>query len=142
MISVLRFSALISLLLVSFASAEEPFAITAQSTTGTPKTITVSGSSVVALVRNVIKNESQFGSLSNQGVSASLRYGGINNAIQFSKNASNTSTTVSIPSIHFTRTFTGANASAVEKQIEDFAKKNGANIYGDFLRHINEHSTL
>jgi hypothetical protein len=132
----------IAMLLASFVRADDPFLITAQSTTGTPKTVIVSGSSIVDLVRNAIKNESQFATLANQGVSANLRYGGINSAIQFSKNASNTSTTVSIPSIHFTRTFTGANASDVEKQIENFAKKNGANIYGDFLRHINEHSTL
>ena len=133
---------IVMLTLTSISRADAPFGITAQSTSGTPQTITSSGSSVVDLVRNVIKDESQFSALSNQGVSASLRYGGINNAIQFSKNASNTSTTVSIPSIHFTRTFTGANAADVEKQIEDFAKKNGASIYGDFLRSINEHSTL
>lgn len=129
-------------LLASIARAEDPFVLTAQSTSGTPQSVTVSGSSVVDLVRDVIKDQGAFAGLANQSVSASLRYGGLNGAVQFSKNAGNTSATVSIPSIGFRKTFTGANASAVEKQIEDFAKKNGASIYGDFLRSLNERTPL
>ena len=40
------------------------------------------------------------------------------------------------------RTFTGTNQSNLEKQIENYAKRNGANVYGNFIRSINETSDL
>src|SRR5690242_10342954 len=124
------------------ALAADPFAVTATTTSGTPSSVTASGSSVVDLVRDVVRNESAFSSLGNRDIAASFRYGGENNAIQISKNAASTSATVSIPSINFTKTFTGTDEHDLEKQIEDFAKRNGANVYGRFLRSLNEQTSL
>src|SRR6476469_8464371 len=124
---------------VSFATgvlAADPFSVTATTTSGTPTSVTASGSSVVDLVRDVVRNESAFSSLGNRDIAANFRYAGENNAIQISKNAASTSAPVTIPSINFTKTFTGADEHDLEKQIEDFAKKNGANVYGRFLKSL------
>jgi hypothetical protein len=84
---------------VSIAYAADPFSLTAQSTTGSPQSVSASGSSAIDLVRDVIKNEGAFSALNNQGLNASLRYGGVNNAMQFSKNAAGTSAPVAFPSM-------------------------------------------
>jgi hypothetical protein len=130
------------MVLVSIARADAPFVLSAQSTSGTPQSVTASGSSVVNLVRDVIKDQGAFSGFSNESSTATLRYGGVNNAIDFSKNAAGTSATVAIPAIHFQKTFTGNSSHDVERQIEDFARKNGASIYGDFLKSINQHSPI
>jgi hypothetical protein len=128
--------------LFSIARAGDPFLITAQSTSGTPETITAAGSNLPNLLNDLVKDKSQFAPLRNQSSSASIDYGTDKNAITVTKNAAGTSATVSIPSIGFTKTFTGASSSDLEKQIENYAKKNGADIYGNFIRSINQRTTL
>lgn len=130
------------LTLTAFAQGEEPFLLTAQTTTGTPQTISTGGSSLPDLVNNLVKSQSQFSTLQNRDISSTLRYGGVNNAILITRNASNTSASLTIPGINFTKTFTGKNESDLEKQIENYAKKNGSNIYGKFIRSINETSDI
>ena len=124
------------------ARADDPFGVNAQTTSGTPQSVTASGSSLPDLVSNLIKNQGQFSSLANQNISAGLRYGNLNNAILVTRNAAGTSATVSIPSINFSKVFTAANQHDLNKQIEDFARKNGANTYGRFIRSINQTSDL
>jgi len=125
-IRLLATGACFAVFLVSITAAADPFSLTAQSTTGSAQTVTASGSSAVDLVRDVIKNQGAFSALNNQGLDASLKYGGLNNAVHFTKNAASTSATVAFPSIHFQKTFNGTSSSDVEKQIEKFVKQNGA----------------
>jgi hypothetical protein len=132
-----------SLLFVSQrAAAQSPFSITGQTTTGTPTQATVSGSSVVNLVENLIESKQDFSSFQNQAFDASLNYGAVNNAIQFQRNAAGTSATITIPSTGFTRTFTGTSESDVRKKIEDFLIKEGATEYAKFLKTVNQQSLL
>lgn len=140
--NVLLTSALIILALAGGARAGDPFLITANSTSGTPESVSVSGTNLPNLVSNLINGSSQFSSLAKEGFAASVRYGGENNAILLSKNAANTSATLTIPSIGFTKTFTGPNASSLETQIEDYAKEHGSTIYGSFIRSINASTSL
>ena len=121
---------------------EDPFSLTAQTTTGTPQTITESGSSVIDLVQNLIETQDQFAGFQGQAFTASLDYGGVPDAIQFSRNAAGTSATVTIPSTGFSRTFTGSNEQEVLDEIEDFLLKEGASEYARFLRTVNEQSML
>src|SRR5205823_5749099 len=99
--------------------AEEPFTISATSMSGTPQSASASGSSVVDLLRNAVNTRGQFRGLSGQDISGAIRYGRIGNAVLFTRNAAGTSATVTVPSIRFTKTFTGNTSSDVEKQIEN-----------------------
>ncbi len=135
-VTVLALSTLVSI------ACGEPFLITAQSTSGPAQTINVTGSSLPDLVSNLIKDQAQFSTLQNQALSATVKYGGVSNAITFSKNAGSTSATIRLPGIGFTKTFTAKNQDDLEHQIKDFARKNGADIYGNFLRSINASSDI
>ncbi|HWE00823.1 MAG TPA: hypothetical protein VG326_00335, partial [Tepidisphaeraceae bacterium] len=126
----------------SLVRAGDPFMISANSTSGAPETINASGNSLPNLVSHFITGQSQFTSLKNRDSSASLTYGGLSSAVLISKNASNTSATLSLPTIGFTKVFTGTNPGDLEAQIRKFAEKNGANIYGEFIRSINEQTEL
>src|SRR6185437_14268168 len=66
----------------------------------------------------------------------------LNNAVIVTKNAADTSATLTIPSIGFTKTFTGTNSKDLEKQILDFARKDGAHVYGNFIRSLNATTDL
>lgn len=124
------------------ARAGEPFLITATTTSGTPASVSTGGSNLPNLITNVIKSESIFSSLQNRNTSATVRYGGLNDAIVVSKNSTNTSATLTLPSIGFTKTFTGSSESDLNSQIRKFAEKNGADIYGQFIRSINQSTDI
>src|SRR5580698_9351226 len=129
----------VAILTLSFTAgvrAGDPFLINVNTTSGTPESTSVSGSSLPGLVNNLIKGESQFSSLQDRDISANIRYGGENNAILLTRNAANTSATLTIPSIAFAKTFTGTSQSDLEKQIENFAKLHGSEIYGKFIRSL------
>jgi hypothetical protein len=80
--------------------------------------------------------------LSGRSFNASLRYGPLDPAVNFSRNAAGTSATVSIPALNFTQTFNAANQDELEDQIRDFFVKNDDEIYSRFLRYLNENTTL
>lgn len=136
------------LLPASFVLAAVParggdfFGLSAVTTSGTPQTITTTGSSLIDLADNLIKTQSQFLPLIGKDFTASLTYGGVPNSLLFSENAAGTSATLNIPATGFSRTFTGNNRNDVEKQIEDFIKKNGATEYGRFLKSLNQTSPV
>lgn len=130
------------LLLTSSAVAEDLFSVSARTTSGTPKSITATGSDITDLVTHLIRNESQFQTLQNRDVLATIRYAGVNNAITIRKNGANTSAAVNIPAIGFNKTFTASNENNLKNQIIDYAKKDGASEYGKFLRQVNEQSTV
>lgn len=126
----------------AIARAADPFSVNAQTTSGSPQAVTASGSSLPDLVSNLIKSESQFAPLADRNISAGLRYGNVNNAIVITRNSTGTSATVAIPSINFQKTFTAGNSHDLNKQVEDFARKNGASTYGRFIRSIDQQSDL
>src|SRR5437588_690743 len=67
------------------ARAADPFTLTAQPTSGTATTVTVTGHSLPDLTDNLIQSKNQFQSLSGQPFNASLRYGSLNNAFTYSQ---------------------------------------------------------
>jgi hypothetical protein len=130
---------LITLIAVANVRAADPFSLTAS---GSSTTITANGNNLVDLAGNLIDAKDQFASLNNQNVSGALRYGGLNNAVLFSRNAAGTSATVTIPSTGFTRTFTAATQNQLEDDVVDFFKQDGADAYAKFLASINEKTSL
>lgn len=122
---------------VGAARAGDLFTVNAQTTSGTPTSLTVSGKNLSDLVTNLVQGQNQFASLSGQNSTATLDYAGIKNAITINKNAANTAATVSIPSIGLTKSFTAANADDLKNQIINYVKQNGASEYGQFLRVVN-----
>ena len=134
--------ALTLLLPAGTARAQDPFSLSGQTTSGPPQQITVTGSSVVDLVQNLVQTQSQFSAFQGQSFNAALNYGAISNAIQFQQNASGTSATLSIPSTGFTRTFTGSSPQDVYNQIKDFLIKDGAKEYAKFMKVVNQQSLL
>src|SRR3954470_11338984 len=109
--------ALLITLIAANVHAADPFSLTAS---GSSSTITANGNNLVDLAGNLIDAKDQFASLNNQNISASLRYGGLNNAVLVTRNAAGTSATLTIPSTGFTRTFTAATQNQLEDQVVDF----------------------
>ena len=126
-------------LLTSHVFADDLFSLTA---TGGSTTVTGTGSDVVDLAGDVIDSEGQFIALASQSIEGSLRYGGLNDAVLFSRNAAGTSATLTIPSTGFTKAFNAANEDELEDQIRDFFEENGADAYADFLAEINKQTSL
>lgn len=94
------------------------------------------GNSLLPLVDKIINGKGEFAAFAGPGAAyvGTLQYGNVQNAMSFSMNALRTSATLSIPSIGFSRTFTGANQADLETQIENFLKKDGSSVYGQFLK--------
>ena len=124
------------------ARADDLFTLSANSTSGPPASATASGHSLVDLVQDLIESRSEFLSLQNNALSASLRYAGLNNALQFTRSADGTQATINIPSTGFTRTFVGANESDVNHQIKEFMIQEGADEYAKFLKVVGEQTTV
>src|SRR5687767_8070295 len=99
--AVVTFGAAVLLSFAHPARADDPFTFTARTTSGTPETIRVSGSSLIDLAENLVETQSQFLPLNGQAFDASLRYGGLRNAARYSQNAGGTSATLAIPATGF-----------------------------------------
>jgi hypothetical protein len=127
------------LLCVQPARGGDFFSLTA---TGTSSSVTAQGSNVINLTENLINEDKQFSSLAGQNISASLTYGGVPHAIEFTENASQTSATLTIPVTGFSKTFTGTSASDLQTQITDFVKSDGAAAYSSFLQAIDNKSVV
>lgn len=125
--------------LVSTAKADEPFTLTAE---GGPFTASATGNNAVDLVSDLIQSEAEFAPLFSTSFNASLRYGELDDAVLFTRNAAGTSATLSIPSTGFTRTFNAANEDELEEQIEDFFREDGADEYARFLREVARQTSL
>lgn len=95
-----------------------------------------SDNKLLTLVDKIINGKDEFAFFAGPGAAyvGTLRYGQVQNAINFSMNAPRTSADLNIPSIGFTRTFVGANQADLENQIEAFLKKDGADVYARFLK--------
>jgi hypothetical protein len=132
-------SCIVVLISNSVARADDPFTLTAQ---GGPITASANGDNLVDLIDNLIKSEVQFTPLANHAFVGSLRYGELDNAVLFSRNASGTSATLTIPSTGFTRTFTAANEDDLEDEVREFFEKDGGGAYAGFLRELGRQTSL
>jgi hypothetical protein len=121
------------------ARAGDPFSLDA---TGSSSSVNVAGNSLPKLTTNLIESKGQFASLSGQTVSASLNYGGVDNAIQLTRNASGTTATLTIPSTGFTKTYNTSSAEETQKQINHDLKQGTLNTYSQFLGLINDHTSI
>jgi hypothetical protein len=122
--------------------AGDPFTLTARTTGGTPQTITASGSSAPDLANDVVQTQSKFQVLQGQPFTASLRYGGLQNAVTYSQDAAGTTGTVRIPSIGLTKTFNTSSESGLRDQIRDYFTANGADDYARFIRQVDRKTLL
>jgi hypothetical protein len=76
------------------------------------------------------------------GGPATLDYLGIANAARITPNLAGTQVTVEIPSIGFSRSFTGTSRSDVEHQIERFFEGDGAHALAKFYEKTTSHTPL
>lgn len=125
--------------IIPAAKAEDPFTLTAQ---GGPLTASAGGDNLIDLASDLIQSDAEFAPLFSSSITGALRYGELENAVLFSRNAQGTSATLSIPSTGFTRTFNAANEDELEDQIEDFFRKDGADAYAEFLRELGRQTSL
>lgn len=102
-----------------------------------------SGSSFIDLVEDALSQEGAFQDLGAQpNYEIAVDYLGISRAIVIDATSNGSEVTFSIPSIGFSKVFTGADADDVESQIEDFFEQNGADTLADFLEEVNGRSPL
>jgi hypothetical protein len=113
------------------AQARDLFTVTA---TGGAPTVTVGGNEVLGLIYDAINAQNQFSAFNGNNLNGSLNYAGVPNAISFNVNAAGTSAFLNIPSIGFSQSFTGANRSDTESQVENFLKTDGSGVLSRFLK--------
>lgn len=123
-------------------AGHELFSATAVAQDGSGLRKTVSSSSFVDLIGDVIKAENSFAVFQNRAGLASLNYAGVSNAITFQQNDSGTRAVLRIPITGLEKTFTGKNRDDINDQIEDYLRKNGSDEYEKFLKAINQQSKV
>jgi hypothetical protein len=106
--------------------------------------LSVQGTSIVDLVQNLIKAQDQFASLSSSPTfGATATFLGVPNALSFnytSAGPGGVQVQFNIPSINYTKTFTGPDRNNVETQLKDFIEKDGSSILAQFLKSIAKES--
>ncbi len=112
----------------SIAAAETPL-FRADASNGVI-TISEASSSMLDLLDRTIRREGEFAALAGTDYSASITFLGIANSMRIDLNAAGTGARLSIPSINFSREFTGANEGEVRDRIRAFLKREGADIVG------------
>ncbi len=123
--------------LATGARAEDLISI---SVNGTPR---AGGSSFIDLVDDALSQVGAFQDLSLfASYTLSVDYLGIPDAIQFDAASGGNQITVHVPSIGFSRVFTGASPDDVENQIENFFKGEGLSTFASFLEEVNARSKL
>lgn len=119
-----------SLGIPNLTKAEDPFRITA-ATAGGGTRLSFGSSNVLDLLSESISSSGRYSSLSGADYSTNLTYAGVNNAMLF--NITGNSANLSIPSINFSRSFSGSSRDDLYNNIESFLKNEGAAIYDRFL---------
>ncbi len=133
MIFVRSFLVCVALCAGSSLGARELFQATA---TNGVVTITNRNHNFIDLISAVVRNTDDFAVLAGTPVSADISYLGIGSAVQVTQDFSGRSVRFRIARIGFDRTFTGATPAAVQRQIEDFLKKDGSDIVAKFRKSI------
>ncbi len=125
------------LIAVSSALAANLFEVTA---TDGFTTQTFSNSNVLDLIKTTIQDTTLIFPV---GITtADLTFLGVPKAISYNLNPAGTSSTLTIPSIGFTRTFTGANRAAVYSAMQDFLKTDGSGVLARFLKEMAKQSPV
>lgn len=128
---------------VTAVRAHQPFEATAVTTdTGPAVTVTAGGPNLFDFLDSLVNAQGDFQAIHNRPFSANMTFLGVGNAITFATNNTGTAATLTLAPIGFTRTFTGANSQAVNDQIEDFFKKDGATTIAAFLKAIAKTSPI
>ena len=130
-----------SLFVAGLMAASSALAANLFEVTGTDgvTTKTISNSNVLDLVKATIEDTTLFPA----GITnADLTFLGVPKAISYNLNPAGTSSTLNIPSIGFTRTFTGANRDEVYSAMEDFLKKDGSDVLARFLKEMAKQSAV
>ena len=133
---------LLALALQSFAvdaHAKDAFSITLTKTVS-GEIFQAGGSTLPEIARDAIRSRGQFQSFANADFDGSLSYLGVANAITISMEP--TSAVIEIPSIGFSRVFTGPDHESIYDEMEDFFFKEGSEIYGKFLRQMARYSVI
>jgi len=126
----------------SAAFGQQFFTMTAQTTGATPQSVVVTNNNLLDLTRDVVNSQNGFSALAGQPFTAGLTWGGVQNALVLTSNASATVVTMTMPQTGFSKTFTGANSQDVQTQIKQFLEKNGPDVYAQFIHKLDETSLL
>jgi hypothetical protein len=125
------------------AFAAQPFVATATTTDNLPPlTLSLQGSSFFDFLDQVIKSEGAFQPFNGRPFTGNMTFLGFADAIRYTTNANSTNVTITLTPIGFNRTFTGPTEDAVDQQLEDFFKSEGAATIADFLKAIAKTSPI
>lgn len=126
--------------MTSSVLGQDLFSVTA--TGGSQSPVSVGSSSMIDLLDDAVNTQGQFAPFAGEDTTFALRYGNVQNAITVTKNASNTQATLTFGPTGITRTFTGTDQADLERQIEDYLKKNGKDDVRKFLKAMNRLSVI
>lgn len=105
--------------------------------------LSVGASSLPNLVEDLLDRRGQFAAFEGEAFAASLRFGGVDDAILFTLNAEGTRATVQfIGRDEPPLVFDAADGRDVEGQVIDFLEKDGSKTVADFLKAINRRSLV
>ncbi|MDR2512413.1 MAG: hypothetical protein LBD01_01230 [Puniceicoccales bacterium] len=121
------------------AHAADAFSITLTKT-GSGDILQIGGKTLPDLARDAVRSKGLFADFDGLDFSGSLDYLGVRGAITIEMVAN--SATVEIPSIGFSRVFTGTSHEAAYDKMEDFFTKESSEIYGKFLRQMARRSII
>jgi hypothetical protein len=133
--------------LSSAAGARDLFILTAGTgvvcvTTPCPTTATDSGHDVEQLVEDFVLRQGAFSGLGFGSSSAALDYLGMSNAMSLVTNTSGSQVSVQIPSVGFSRTFTGTSRTDVRNQIQNFFEDEGSGVLAKFYEKTSTRTPL
>src|SRR5947209_5327429 len=103
------------------AVAADAFLIVA-TPTGGGAPVESSGPRLLPLLKDVTHSSGAFSSLSGQPFNATVRYGELPNALQFSENASHTTATLSSRLSGLKQQFAAPSPAALQSQVTDFVQ--------------------
>jgi hypothetical protein len=129
-----------SLFLCTRANADDFFTAIAAGSGGT--VAGEGGPNIINITDDLIHEQSFFGTLFGQNMTASLTWGGVPGAIVFTENLSQTEATLRFPTTGFSTTFVGSDAGDLQQQIHDFIKGDGESAYAQFLKSMDQLSPV
>src|SRR5262245_9085823 len=97
-----------------------PFEVRVVSSSNPALVVTAAGGQFGQLAEPILRSSGAFQPFANQPLTASFRYYGANEAIVFTRDAAATQLTIGVPATGYSRTFTGANATQLEANLENF----------------------
>ncbi|HWD18384.1 MAG TPA: hypothetical protein VHB20_03830 [Verrucomicrobiae bacterium] len=133
----------VAVLATPLARAADLFDITAKTTDGSGLTIVSGNHSVIDLTQQLINNTGSFSALSGHSYNASLSYGGVQNALLYEVTQGTQYTahlTTPFDRGVIDRTFVANSQDALNTEIKNYLKTDGASDLAKFLADINKKS--